>query len=103
MAHFATSKAYKKAIVSLVNIRQGKDESLKSYLMRFNQATLEIKDLSSTVTMHLILVGFKLRDFSKSLAKRLVESMTELLAQSTKFINMEEVVSAKWQANWLLE
>ena len=49
--------------------------------------------------MHLILVGLKFGDFSKSLAKRPPKTMTELLAQSAKFINMEEVEAAKRQAD----
>ena len=69
LAHFATSKAYKKTSTSLINIRWGLGESLKSYMARFNQATLEIKDLPQAIAMHSILVNLKSRDFSKSLAK----------------------------------
>ena len=43
--HFTTSKAYKKTSASLINVNQGKDKSLKSYLARFNYVALEIKDL----------------------------------------------------------
>ena len=55
------------------------------------------------MTMHLILVRLKLGNFFKSLAKRLIKKMIELLAQSTKFINMEDVKVGKWQANWPIE
>ena len=99
LAHITTSKAYRKTNASLINIRQAKDKSLKSYLIRFNQATLEFEDLSSTVVMHSILASLESGDFSKSLAKRLVETMTKLLARSANFINIEEVKLAKQQAN----
>ena len=46
--------------------------------------------------MHSILVGLKSGDFSNSLAKGPAQTMTELLAQSAKFINTEEVEAAKW-------
>ena len=72
---------------------------MKSYLVRFNQVTLEIKSLPQVVTMHSILVDLKFGDFSKSLAKRLVETMIELLAHSNKFINMEEMEAAKRQVD----
>lgn len=55
--------------------------------------------LPPAITMHSILDGLKLNDFSKSLAKKLVKTMTKLLAQLTKFINMEEVELAKCQAD----
>ena len=102
LAHFATSKAYKKTSASLINIKQGRDESLKNYLARFNRVALEMKDLPQAVAMHLILVDLKSRDFSKSLAKRPAQTMTELLTRSAKFINMEEVEAAKWQADRLV-
>ena len=79
--HFATSKAYKKTSASLINIKQGKDESLKSYFAWFNQVALEIKDLPQAIAMHFILIDFKYGDFSKFLAKWLAEIVTELLAQ----------------------
>ena len=91
MAHFATSEAYKKTNASLINIKQGKDETLKSYLERFNKAALEIKDLPPVVAIHSILVGLKFDDFSKSLAKKPIETLTERLNQLAKFINMEDV------------
>ena len=56
---------------------------------------MEIKDLPPAVAMHLILIGLKSSDFSKSLAKTPVETMIELLARSGKFINMEEVEATK--------
>ena len=71
---------HKNTSTFLINIKQRKDKPLKSYLARFNQATVEIKYLSPIVAMHSILVGLKSRDFSKSLTKKLVETITELLA-----------------------
>ena len=41
--------------------------------------------------MHSILVRLKLGDFSKFLAKKLVEAMIEQLTYLAKFINMEKV------------
>ena len=84
---------------TLINIKQGKDKPLKNYLARFNRVALEIKDLPLMVAMHFMLISLKSSDFSKFLAMRLVETMTELLTWSAKFINMEEVKVAKCQAN----
>ena len=103
LAHCATLKAYKKTSASLINIRQGRDEPLKIYLTRFNRAMLEIKELPQAINMHSILVGLKSGDFSKSLAKQPPQIMAELLAQLTKFINMEEVKATKRQANHLVQ
>ena len=56
---------------------------------------LEIKDLPPIVVVHSILINLQLGDFSKSLAKKLAKTMTKLLVQSAKFINMEEVEAIK--------
>ena len=56
---------------------------------------LEIKDLPLAMEMHLILVRLNLGEFSKSLTKRPIETMIELLTRFAKFINMEEVEVAK--------
>ena len=47
------------------------------------------------VAMHSILVRLNSEDFSKSLAKKHFEIMTELLVRSVKFINMKEVEVVK--------
>ena len=59
MVHFATSEVYKNTSALLINIKQGQDKSLKSYLAWLNQATLEIKDLPQTIAIHSILVSLK--------------------------------------------
>ena len=41
------------------------------------------------------LVGLKFGDFTKSLTKETIETMTKLLASSTKFIHMKEVKTVK--------
>ena len=103
MAHFATSKAHEKTSAFLINIKQGRDEPLKSYLARFNRTVLKIKDLLQVVAMHSIFVDLKSKDFSKSLAKRPAQTMTKLLARLAKFINMEEVEIIKRQADRLTQ
>ena len=47
------------------------------------------------MAIHSILVGLRFGDFSKSLAKKPIEIVTILLAQLTKFINLEEVEAVK--------
>ena len=64
-------------------------------MAKFNQAALEIKDLSSAIIMCSILTGLRLGDFSKSLAKKPIETMMKLLVRLAKFINMEEIKLTK--------
>ena len=47
--------------------------------------------------MYLILVGLWYEDFSKSLAKKTIDSLMKVLARLAKFINDEEVEHAKQQ------
>ena len=95
LAHFATSRTHKKTSTFLINIKWGKDESLKSYITKFIQVDLEIKYLSLVVAMHFILVRLRSKDFFKSLAKKLTKIMIKLLAKLAKFINMEGLKKQK--------
>jgi len=49
---FATSKPHYLTSIALVNIQQGKGESLRAFMERFNQVALQIRNLNSEVTLH---------------------------------------------------
>ena len=95
--HFATSQTPKKMLATLVNFQQGKQETLKEYLARFNSLALEIKDLNEGIVIHQIIAGLRAGHFSLSLAKKLTTSLADLLICLKKYINVEEIEMTRRQ------
>ena len=93
--HFAISRALKKTSTTLVNFQQGRRETLKEYLARFNMLTLEIRELNKGITMHHLIAGLRTRHFLLSLAKKPTTSLANLLTHSKNYINIEEVEMAQ--------
>ena len=83
-----------KTSTALMNFQQGKRETLKEYLTRFNTLALEIKDLNEGIVVHQITIGFRTGHFSLLLAKIPTTSLANLLAQSKKYIDVEEIEMA---------
>ena len=68
--------------MALVNFQQGKRETLKEYLARFNTFALEIKDLNEGIAVHQMTTRLQVRHFSLSSTKKLATSLADLLASS---------------------
>ncbi|GAV75747.1 hypothetical protein CFOL_v3_19223, partial [Cephalotus follicularis] len=80
----------------LINVMQGKDESLRDYLTRFNKESLKVKDLESTFTLAALNSGLKDNSpFTFSLMKKLVVDMADLLRRAKKYVNAEEAMAAR--------
>ena len=79
LVHFPTCRSHKKISPLLINIKQGKGKPFKNYPAWYNHVALEIKELPLVVVMHSILVELRLYNLSKSLAKRIIETVIELL------------------------
>ena len=95
--YFATSRAPKKTSAVLVNFLQGRRETLKEYLARFNMFALEIRDLNEGIAVHQLMAGLRTGHFSLSLARKPAASLADLLTRSKKYINAEEVELARRQ------
>jgi len=68
IAQFATSKPHQMTSVVLVNIRQEKGESLKSFMERFRQVALGIRRLLPEVAMAYLITALRPGPFADSLA-----------------------------------
>ena len=95
LTQFSASRGFTKTSASLINLKQGERESLKSFMHRFNQEAMEIRDLSQEVSLHAILAGLRPGAFVDSLAMKPPRSMDELLSRAAGYINIEEVAEAK--------
>ncbi|XP_068466297.1 uncharacterized protein [Phaseolus vulgaris] len=96
-AHFATSKPHHLTSITLVNIRQKKEESLRAFMEKFGRVALSIRNLSPKMTMHHMVTTLKPRLFVDSLCKQPTTDLVELRQRATKFMQLEELKSFKSQ------
>ncbi|KAL2525115.1 Uncharacterized protein Adt_10169 [Abeliophyllum distichum] len=73
-----------------MQLAQDKDELLKDFIVRFNRATLEIKELQMSTVVTAMMSRTQNRHFKMSLSKNSQNTMYELLRRGEKFMDAEE-------------
>ncbi|GAV60900.1 hypothetical protein CFOL_v3_04428, partial [Cephalotus follicularis] len=77
---------------------QGRDESLRDYLTRFNKESLTGKDLEPSFAMAALSNGLRNNSsFTFSLLKRPALDMADLLRRAERYVNAEEEMAARKQ------
>ena len=97
VSHVIGAKTYRKPSYHLLTSKQGSQESLKSYVQRFNVESLkiDIPDENFTITAFIAGLGVQLKDLMFSISKNPQASMAEVLAKVEKYINGEEALISK--------
>ncbi|RDX69457.1 hypothetical protein CR513_51431, partial [Mucuna pruriens] len=89
-SQFAANKKKQLEVADLFDIRQAKEEGLKSYLARFNTATVRVNDPDQKFFIKAFQKGLRASPFSDSLALKRPSSMAEIRARAEKHIEVEE-------------
>ncbi|GAV63254.1 hypothetical protein CFOL_v3_06774 [Cephalotus follicularis] len=77
---------------------QGKDDTLRDYLTRFNKESLKIKDLEPSFALAALNSGLKDNfPFTLSLMKKPAQDMADLLKRAEKYVNADEAMEARKQ------
>ncbi|XP_022853432.1 uncharacterized protein LOC111374911 [Olea europaea var. sylvestris] len=92
---FASNKRIRKTVASLMQMRQGPNETLRNFMIRFNKERLQIPDLHITAAVSALTYAIKCEAFKMSLPKTPSKSVTELFTRAEKYINMEETMAPK--------
>ncbi|GFZ16176.1 hypothetical protein Acr_25g0005850 [Actinidia rufa] len=79
----------------LFTIHQKETESLKDFVKRFNQATLEVEDPSDKVIIMAMMEGLRPGPLFDSLSKNVPETLSTLQSKADKYIAAEELAEAK--------
>ena len=95
VSHFIGGRRHQKPVTHLLSIKQDKDESLRSYLTRFNEEVLQVEEPDDKVTMTAFLGGLSSSSFLFSVMKCPLRSMPELLAKAQKYMNVEDIIRAR--------
>ena len=84
VSHFIGAKTYRKPSYHLLTIKQGSQESLRSYVQRFNAESLkvDIPDEKFAITDFIAGLGVQSKDLMFSISKNPQASMAEVLAKA---------------------
>ena len=94
MRHFVGGQCLKRPTDHLLIIRQGKKETLRSYVKRFIRETLEVDKADNKVQLTTFKVGLKSRDFVISLTNNPPRTMAEMLLKAQKYTNAKDTLAA---------
>ena len=97
VSHFIGARTYRKPSYHLLTIKQSSQESLRSYVQRFNAESLkvDIPDEKFSITAFIAGLGVQTKDLMFSITKNPQASMVEVLTKAEKYINGEEALISK--------
>ena len=77
-----------------MNIKQREDESIRSYVTRFNKEALLIDEADGKVLVTTFTNGLQSRDFLFSVYKKDSKTMADMLYRVIKYMNVEDTMIA---------
>ena len=101
VSHFIGARTYRKSSYHLLTVKQSSQESLKSYVQRFNAESLkiDIPDKKFAITAFIARLGVQSKDLMFFISKSPQASMAEVLAKAEKYINGEEALISKKESS----
>ena len=78
-----------------MSIKQRKDETLRSYITRFNKETLSIDEADDKILVAAFTNGLRKDKFLFSLYKNDPKTMYEVFYRATKYINAKDALLAR--------
>ena len=101
VSHFIGARTYRKPSYQLLTIKQSSQESLRSYVQRFNAESLkvDIPNEKFAITAFIVGLGVQSQDSMFSISKNPQASMVEVLAKAEKYINGEEALISKKESS----
>ena len=94
-SHFIGRHRYKKSTICLMNIKQLKDETLRSYITRFNKEAVLIDEANDKILVVAFTNGLRKGNFLFSLYKNEPKTMSDVLYRATKYMNAKDVLLAQ--------
>ena len=78
-----------------MSIRQREDETLRSYITRFNKEALSIDEVDNKILVAAFTNGLRKGKFMFSLYKNDSKTMSDVLYRATKYMNAENALLAR--------
>nr|XP_027067682.1 uncharacterized protein LOC113693326 [Coffea arabica] len=89
-AQFISSRAYSKITAHLMTVHQGSEESLREYMVRFNNESLQVRDRDDKVVMAAFVNGLRKQKLYTEFVERPPKSVREMLDRAHEKANAEE-------------
>ena len=100
---FLTSKKVKKGPDHMLTIRQGKGESLRSNIARFNTELHNVADCKLRFTTSALKAGLTIGPLLHSITKNKPKDHAELLARANKYVQVEDLDQPRHKLRSLLD
>ncbi|XP_075665577.1 uncharacterized protein LOC142635276 [Castanea sativa] len=94
VTHFIGGQRHRRSSRAILNIMQREDESLKSYVTRFNKEALLINEADDKVLITAFTSGLKRRELLFSIYKNDPNMMAEALYKAKKYMNADDAMIA---------
>ena len=91
-SYFIEGHRYKKSTACLISIKQREDETLRSYIARFNKEALSIDEANDKILVAAFTNGLRKGKFLFSLYKNDSKTMSDMLYRATKYMNAEDAL-----------
>ena len=79
----------------LMSIKQREDETLRSYITRFNKEAFSINEVDDKILVAAFTNGLREGKFLFSLYKNDLKTMLDVLYKATKYMNAEDALLAR--------
>ena len=101
VSYFIRARTYRKPSYHLLTIKQSSQESLRSYVQRFNPKSLkvDIPDKKFAITAFIAGLGVQSKDLMFFISKNPQASMAEVLSKTEKYINGKEALLSKQRSS----
>ena len=94
-SHFIGGHRYKNSTACLMSIKQREEETLRSYITRFNKEALLIDETDNKILVAAFTNGLRKGKFLFSLYKNNPKTMSDVLHRATKYMNVEDALLAR--------
>ncbi|XP_047149929.1 uncharacterized protein LOC124822015 [Vigna umbellata] len=88
---FAASSTQDLTVFELMTLKQGKEETLRAFMDRYQKTARRVKSLTLELALHYILPALKPGPFKDSVCRRAPKTMEELRERATDEIRVEEM------------
>ncbi|RDX95901.1 hypothetical protein CR513_21498, partial [Mucuna pruriens] len=88
---YSTIRHHHFTFMALVNLQQWESESLYSFMARFSDISVKIRNFNLKVALHSIIMALKPRSFSDNLCKLSPKDMNDLRIKASDYVQMKEI------------
>ena len=93
--NFIGGQRHKRSSSSLLTIEQGENESLRSFITRFNREALTVDEMDDKLLLAAFHNGVNSDLFIHKLYEQEPQTMAELVHSAQNFMNAEDAIIAK--------